>query len=424
MEATAGGGIASAYLNVNQVDAAGVHHTRLQIRNSGFIINPNAEDWDTIIQTDGSATAFVMDGGLNTATFNVALTATAGLTVVGAVSVSGVSNLNGGVVISSALPILTLNETDGAVDNRAWNFGANGEQLYIQAVNAALGTQDAIRIDRTAEAIDRIQLLTAGTVRVDINGATTTISELAVTGTVSSGTWNGTIIGVGYGGTGLAGGTSGGILYFFGTATIASSALLTENAIVRGGGAGVAPSTSTNLTFDGSTLALAGAQTISSTLTTSGAHNPTSNVQIHRSTGGVGNCNVLFEYSDTVPQVSYRSGVTALLNWFWASTGTTHGLGITTDTHSWGVYAGLNALISITRNSGTAGAVDITNASLNFTPANLSAILSPTGTGTVTINPAARAHAGQARSRRLVRTRQRRLLGPPRFPGPSRPPIP
>lgn len=50
-------------------------------------------------------------------------------------------------------------------------------------------------------------------------------------------------LGVSHGGTGLTGGTSGGVLYFSGTTTIASSTLLAANQIVLGGGAGAAPST-------------------------------------------------------------------------------------------------------------------------------------------------------------------------------------
>jgi len=46
---------------------------------------------------------------------------------------------------------------------------------------------------------------------------------------------------VGYGGTGLTSGTSGGIPYFSSASTIASSAALTANALVVGGGAGVSP---------------------------------------------------------------------------------------------------------------------------------------------------------------------------------------
>jgi len=47
------------------------------------------------------------------------------------------------------------------------------------------------------------------------------------------------------GGTGLTAGTSGGVLYYSDTGTLASSAVLTANALMVGGGAGVAPSTIT-----------------------------------------------------------------------------------------------------------------------------------------------------------------------------------
>jgi len=47
------------------------------------------------------------------------------------------------------------------------------------------------------------------------------------------------------GGTGLTAGTSGGILAYTATGTLASSALLAANALMVGGGAGVAPSTAT-----------------------------------------------------------------------------------------------------------------------------------------------------------------------------------
>ena len=62
-------------------------------------------------------------------------------------------------------------------------------------------------------------------------------------------------LGVSGGGTGLTSGTSGGVLYYSATGTLASSAALTASALVIGGGAGVAPSTTTTgagiLTFLG-----------------------------------------------------------------------------------------------------------------------------------------------------------------------------
>ena len=61
---------------------------------------------------------------------------------------------------------------------------------------------------------------------------------------VSSGT-----LAVARGGTGIVSGNSGGMLYFSGTGTIASSNLLNLNEIVIGGGSGGAPTTSNTLTI-------------------------------------------------------------------------------------------------------------------------------------------------------------------------------
>lgn len=52
--------------------------------------------------------------------------------------------------------------------------------------------------------------------------------------------WTGQLA-VGRGGTGLSAGTSGGVPYFSSTSTMASSALLTQNALILGGGAGNSP---------------------------------------------------------------------------------------------------------------------------------------------------------------------------------------
>jgi hypothetical protein len=76
-------------------------------------------------------------------------------------------------------------------------------------------------------------------------------SFLSVTGSpiTTSGTlaisYSGTALPVANGGTGLTSGTSGGVLYYSATGTLASSAALASNALVIGGGAGVAPSTIT-----------------------------------------------------------------------------------------------------------------------------------------------------------------------------------
>ena len=66
-----------------------------------------------------------------------------------------------------------------------------------------------------------------------VSQATITPPFSAVTGTAA----------VTQGGTGLTGGTSGGVLYFSGASTLASSAALAANQIMIGGGAGAAPTT-------------------------------------------------------------------------------------------------------------------------------------------------------------------------------------
>jgi hypothetical protein len=53
---------------------------------------------------------------------------------------------------------------------------------------------------------------------------------------------SGTALPVANGGTGLTAGTSGGVLAYTASGTLASSAALTQYGVVYGGGAGVAPS--------------------------------------------------------------------------------------------------------------------------------------------------------------------------------------
>ncbi len=82
---------------------------------------------------------------------------------------------------------------------------------------------------------------------LDVNGQIT-LRTGAINGAVlvsnasGTGTWT-SLLPVASGGTGLASGISGGIPAYTGTATITSSGLLTQNALVTGGGAGAAPST-------------------------------------------------------------------------------------------------------------------------------------------------------------------------------------
>lgn len=93
---------------------------------------------------------------------------------------------------------------------------------------------------------------TSGTVELrPVTGAlgTAVVSVPAVTGTMYVS--GGTDVAVADGGTGLSSGTSGGVLAFTASGTLASSGALTANGLVLGGGAGAAPSTVAGIASDG-----------------------------------------------------------------------------------------------------------------------------------------------------------------------------
>ncbi len=78
-----------------------------------------------------------------------------------------------------------------------------------------------------------------------VSGPTTSLKTFAFPDASATVLTTNAAVTVAQGGTGIASGTSGGIPYFSGTTTIASSTLLAANALVIGGGAGTAPSTTT-----------------------------------------------------------------------------------------------------------------------------------------------------------------------------------
>jgi len=98
---------------------------------------------------------------------------------------------------------------------------------------------------------------TSSSQSIKIVGAGPTTGVTIVAGTAAFVVWNGVdfvtasvtsttgILPVANGGTGLASGTSGGVLAYTATGTLASSAALAASALVIGGGAGAAPSTTT-----------------------------------------------------------------------------------------------------------------------------------------------------------------------------------
>jgi len=107
---------------------------------------------------------------------------------------------------------------------------------FTTAKAIAAATQDAVQLQgRAGGTGSYVATITPTTLT-----ASRTLTIPDATGTILQ---SGTAVTVGQGGTGLTAGTSGGVPYFSSTSAITSSAALTSNALVIGGGAGAAPAT-------------------------------------------------------------------------------------------------------------------------------------------------------------------------------------
>lgn len=160
------------------------------------------------------------------------------------------------VSFSSADVTLTLTDTNGTQTARNLRLNLTGtsggaRNLIVPAIEKQYivnnGLADAVTVkNSTGTGI----AVPAGKTMIVFNNGT---NVLDVTTYASSMTL-GSALPVASGGTGLTSGTSGGVLYYSATGTLASSSALAASALVVGGGAGVAPSTIT--TGTGVTTAL------------------------------------------------------------------------------------------------------------------------------------------------------------------------
>jgi hypothetical protein len=199
-----------------------------------------------------AASSLLLGGGASTA-ISSTTTGTGVVTALGTnVGTAGAFVVNGGALGTPSSGVVTnltgtasinINGTVGATTPTTGNFTA------LTATSAVV-TGSAGVLTRAAATQDGVELIgrAGGTLSYKVTFTPTTLTaSRTLTLPDASGTilQSGTAVTVAQGGTGITTGTSGGIPYFSSTSAIASSAALTANALVIGGGAGVAPSTTT-----------------------------------------------------------------------------------------------------------------------------------------------------------------------------------
>ena len=220
------------------------------------------------------------DGSMTTGTWTVGGTAQTGAITLG--RSTGVQTLNLATGATATATTKTLNigtaglsgsttaiNIGSAVSGATTTVGAYGTWTFNTPLANANLANSAITINGTSTSLGGS--IAVGTVT---SVAATVPSFLSITGSpiTSLGTlaisYSGTALPVANGGTGLTAGTSGGVLYYSATGTLASSSLLTQYGVVYGGGAGAAPvSTAAGTTGQVLTATTSGAPTWASPAT-------------------------------------------------------------------------------------------------------------------------------------------------------------
>ena len=214
----------------------------------------------------GGDAAFTFVNGTGTATvqLGVAATTSAALKLYNSSSANSVSIASGN---NTASWTLTLPADDGnsgqalttdGSGNTSWTTVSSGLAVGTTAISG--GTSGRILYDNAGTLGEKAVTGSGDVVLATSPTLVTPALGTPASGNFSSGTFTwptfnqnttGTAAGlsstlaVASGGTGLTSGTSGGVLYYSATGTLASSAALAASSIVLGGGAGVAPATTT-----------------------------------------------------------------------------------------------------------------------------------------------------------------------------------
>src|SRR3989344_2712204 len=164
---------------------------------------------------------------------------TGNTTVGGTLSVTGASTLFGGLTLTCAGCI-----TDANLANTLTGKTYNGltvsttTGILTLSNGSTLATSGPNSITLTSTGATNITLPTSGTL---VNTGVTALSSLASIGTITTGVWNGSTIGVANGVTGATTFTDGGVLIGNGTSTVQATSAGTAGQVLTSNGAGNDP---------------------------------------------------------------------------------------------------------------------------------------------------------------------------------------
>ena len=139
------------------------------------------------------------------------------LDVSGTYTGAGLMTTGGNIVIPNAGNIGSASDTDAIAISSGGVVTMNQIPVFSAGINVSGGT-------------------IAGTIATATQNSITTMTGLTTTGTIGTGVWQGTDIGVAYGGTGASSLTDGGVLLGSGTSAVTAMAVLADSEMIVGDG--------------------------------------------------------------------------------------------------------------------------------------------------------------------------------------------
>jgi hypothetical protein len=221
----------------------------LTVANTASVSGTNTGDQTSVSGNAGTATTLQTTRTIGGSNFNGSANVTSFPSpgaIGGTTPAAGTFTTINGNTITAGTGILTLDAgsdvnfaSSGQLNLLGYNFEITGDVHLFDGGNGF-----GITITG-ASAGSSVTLPASGTLLSTANLGTNVATFLATPSGANLASALTSALTVAKGGTGLTAGTSGGILAFTATGTIASSGLLAANALMIGGGAGVAPSTTT-----------------------------------------------------------------------------------------------------------------------------------------------------------------------------------